>query len=128
MVDEQARQRNLIWTDSLRSLLAMNITNLKNPLLTITLNLALNTLNKAKMKQHIEFLWVPGHMGLEENEKDGLAAKDSLNQSIIKQILSTDIKATLHEKLRIEWQDNWIVTPSAICGTSRLQQNVSPQN
>ena len=87
------------------SLQAIQSRNFKNPLVVNIFNL-LSTLHGSG--HFVHFCWVPGHSGIQGNEKADSAAKSSLTLPITNfNVPFTDLKCFINQYIRSEWQRNW---------------------
>ena len=106
---ENIQQRNIkysvICSDSLSSLQAIQSRNFKNPLVVNIFNL-LSTLHGSG--HFVHFCWVPGHSGIQGNEKADSAAKSSLTLPITNfNVPFTDLKCFINQYIRAQWQRTW---------------------
>ncbi|KAI5748434.1 hypothetical protein M8J77_025475 [Diaphorina citri] len=55
----------------------------------------------------VEFLWVPSHCGIAENERVDLAAKNPTNPIPCEKLYLDDVKKANKKILLHEWEDDW---------------------
>ena len=106
---ENIRQHNIkysvVCSDSLSCLQAIQSMNFKNPIVVNIFKL-LSELNDSG--QFVNFCWVPGHSGIQGNEKADAAAKSSLTLPITNfNIPFTDLKCFINQHICTQWQRAW---------------------
>ncbi|GFO36437.1 ribonuclease hi [Plakobranchus ocellatus] len=100
-----------LWTvsrsrDSLSALQAIQSKNFK----VIDIRRLYNLIRKFPPSVHISFVWIPAHVGIQENENVDKLAKAALNRASCsgKLICWSDlIKAKINAYIHSVWQKNW---------------------
>lgn len=100
------RGRLIIVSDSASALQAINCFDSKVPIISRIHTLIYQT---KSLGGDVIFVWAPGHIGIEGNEKADRAAKKGLEKSTIddQRVHFGDLKIIVKEGLKEKWEKRW---------------------
>ncbi|GFN91189.1 ribonuclease hi [Plakobranchus ocellatus] len=95
----------VIYSDSLSALQAIKSKNFR----VIDIRRLYNLIRKFPPYVHISFVWIPAHVGIQENENVDKLAKAALNRASYsgKFICYSDLKPKINTYFNSVWQKNW---------------------
>jgi ribonuclease HI len=95
----------IVMTDSLSALQGLRDRQSRN----IYVNEIFKLLNSLKSQVIIHFMWIPGHVGINGNEKADQLAKSALDEVVDESIPLTfsDLRPLTNNYLDILWQEEW---------------------
>jgi len=101
------KKNTVICSDSLSSLIAIQDTFSTNSIVRIIIEKIHSLKGEGK---NIEFLWIPGHVGIHGNEKADSLAKNACptKDELELKIPICDIKAARKKENAIVWQNQWL--------------------
>ena len=105
IISNNKAKKFIIYSDSISVLHSIKNQKLNNPLIV---NL-LNKLHTLKQSKKIIFCWIPGHMGIQENDKADSLAKAAINIPPDKtsKLPYTDLKHKIKQIITKRWQQLW---------------------
>lgn len=101
--------RYLICSDSQSGLLMLKALYSNHPTV-----LQIQCILKSSPEVKVDFLWVPGHVGIDGNERADAMAKDAAQAESVpldNNISPDDLKALLYGKVRENKNADWFLTP-----------------
>ena len=101
LIQASGRKKFIIFSDSLSALEAISGRNLKHPELLDFL-VKFSQLNQKGYD--IILAWVPGHVGIRENEIADAVAKEATSKGLITSVLPfSDLKLKIHSYTHASW-------------------------
>ena len=114
---------NVIFTDSLSSLLALSDFNTSHPIIQNILTL-LTSLHRAE--KSVEFCWIPSHVGISGNEQADEAAKRAARSQCTRSLPlpANDFLSVCSSYIRKKWQEDW--DNIVACKLKTIKPRLSP--
>ena len=114
----------IIFTDSLSLIQSIENENVKNPLVVTIFKKIKSIQDQGK---ELVFCWVPGHCGIDGNERADRAAKEALNKTITPVKLPfTDRTPLIRSHLLKKWQTEWDKEKDKLNKLYEIQPKIGP--
>ena len=101
--EQDAYWRDIIFTDSLSAMQALEGEKTDNPLIVSLLE----NLSRLYERANIVFCWLPSHVGISGNEEADKAAKDALSLDILPFKVPFNVFIPLMNNFIHVWQQSW---------------------
>src|SRR5207253_3412195 len=101
------QRKFVIFTDSMSAMQALSAFDPRNPMVQEIQRRLLPLYSAGK---EVVLCWVPGHIGIDGNERADRAAKEALRAANVRDLptLDSDLRPLFKSKLQALWQDSWI--------------------